>query len=341
MTSAKNQAGSNPEDQGVPLLELGRPHAELKEQIAAALGRVWESGWFVLGPEVEQLEQNVAAYCGVKHAIGCASGSDALLLSLMAYEVGPGDEVILPSFTFFATASAVTRLGARPVFADIEPETFNLDPAAVERLVGPPTKAIVPVHLFGQCAQMDAICRIARAAGVPVIEDAAQAIGAELAGRRAGSIGEVGCFSFYPTKNLGGAGDGGMLTTDRDDLADRLRLLRVHGMRPRYHHKVVGINSRLDAFQAAVLNVKFPKLDRWTAQRQANAQRYSELFVSAGLDRLLGLPQTAPQRWHVWNQYVVRVPGRRRDALRQFLAEARIGSEIYYAMGLRQQECFG
>jgi len=259
----------------------------------------------------------------------------------MAYEVGPGDEVILPSFTFFATASAVTRLGARPVFADIEPETFNLDPAAVERLVGSATKAIVPVHLFGQCAQMDTICRIARAAGVPVIEDAAQAIGAELAGRRAGSIGEVGCLSFYPTKNLGGAGDGGMLTTDRDDLADRLRLLRVHGMRPRYHHKVVGINSRLDAFQAAVLNVKLPQLDRWTAQRRANAQRYGELFVSGGLDRLLGLPQTAPQRRHVWNQYVVRVPGRRRDALRQFLAEARIGSEIYYPMGLHQQECFG
>jgi dTDP-4-amino-4,6-dideoxygalactose transaminase len=341
MTSPNRQAGSNAEDQGVPLLELGRQHAELKEQIAAALTRVWESGWFVLGPEVEQLERNIAAYCQAKHAIGCASGSDALLLSLMACDVGPGDEVILPSFTFFATASAVTRLGAKPVFADIEPETFNVAPSAVQRLLGPATKAIVPVHLFGQCAQMDAICGLAGDAGVPVIEDAAQAIGAELAGRRAGSMGQMGCLSFYPTKNLGGAGDGGMLTTNCDELAERLRLLRVHGMRPRYYHGVVGINSRLDAFQAAVLNVKLPQLDRWTEMRQANAQRYTEMFTSAGLDRLLGLPPVAAQRRHVWNQYVVRVPGRRRDELRQFLAEARIGSEIYYPVGLHQQECFG
>jgi len=339
-SSSTSQADANSGQQGVPLLELGRPHAELKEQIAAALGRVWESGWFVLGPEVEQLEKNVAAYCQVKHAIGCASGSDALLLSLMACDVGPGDEVILPSFTFFATASAVTRLGARPVFADIEPGTFNVHPMAVERLVTPATKAIVPVHLFGQCAQTDAICRIAQAAGAVVVEDAAQAIGAELAGRRAGSMGEIGCLSFYPTKNLGGAGDGGMLTTNRDDLADRLRLLRVHGMRPRYYHQVVGINSRLDAFQAAVLNVKLPHLDRWTAMRQANARRYTEMFVAGGLDRVLGLPLVAPQRRHVWNQYVIRVPDQRRDALRQFLAEARIGSEVYYPLGLHQQECF-
>jgi dTDP-4-amino-4,6-dideoxygalactose transaminase len=340
MSLPKDRAESSAGDEGVPLLELRAPHAELKEQIAAALGRVWDSGWFVLGPEVERLEQNIAAYCRVKHAIGCASGSDALLLSLMACEVGPGDEVILPSFTFFATASAVTRLGARPVFADIDPETFNLDPAAVERLVTPATKVIVPVHLFGQCAQMDAICRIARAAGAFVVEDAAQAIGAELDGDRAGSMGDLGCLSFYPTKNLGGAGDGGMLTTQRDDLADRLRLLRVHGMRPRYYHQVVGINSRLDAFQAAVLNVKLPQLDRWTAMRQANAARYGEMFISAGLDHVLGLPRVAPQRRHVWNQYVIRVPGRRRDALRQFLAEARIGSEVYYPLGLHQQECF-
>jgi dTDP-4-amino-4,6-dideoxygalactose transaminase len=340
MTSPASQVDSNSGDQGVPLLDLGQAHAELREPIAAALARVWESGWFVLGPEVEQLERNIAGYCGVKHAIGCASGSDALLLSLMACEVGPGDEVILPSFTFFATASAVTRLGALPVFADIEPETFNLDPSAVEPLVSSATKAIVPVHLFGQCAQMDTICRIAQAAGIAVVEDAAQAIGAELEGRRAGSMGEVGCLSFYPTKNLGGAGDGGMLTTNCDQLADRLRLLRVHGMRPRYYHKAVGINSRLDAFQAAVLNVKLPQLDRWTARRQANAQRYGEMFASAGLDRVLGLPSVAPGRRHVWNQYVVRVPDRRRDGLRQFLAEARIGSEIYYPLGLHQQECF-
>ena len=340
MASPNRQAGSNAEDQGVPLLDLAHQHAELNEQITAALARVWESGWFVLGPEVERLERNIAAYCQAKHAVGCASGSDALLLSLMAYDVGPGDEVILPSFTFFATASAVTRLGAKPVFADIEPETFNIAPSAVERLLGPATKAIVPVHLFGQCAQMDAICRLADAAGVPVIEDAAQAIGAELAGRRAGSMGQIGCLSFYPTKNLGGAGDGGMLTTNCDELAARLRLLRVHGMQPRYYHGVVGINSRLDAFQAAVLGVKLPQLDRWTEMRQANARRYTEMFTSAGLDRRLRLPPVAAQRRHVWNQYVVRIPGRRRDELRQLLAEAKIGSEIYYPMGLHQQQCF-
>lgn len=340
MDPSHSHAGSNTEDQGVPLLDLGRQHAELKEQLAAALGHVWESGSFVLGPEVERLEANIAAYCQTKHAVGCASGSDALLLSLMACGVGPRDEVILPSFTFFATASAVTRLGGRPVFADVEPESFNVDPAAVERLVGPATKAIVPVHLFGQCARMDEIGRIAREAGAAVVEDAAQAIGAEMAGRRAGSMGEIGCLSFYPTKNLGGAGDGGMLTTNRDDLADRLRLLRGHGMRPRYYHKVVGINSRLDAFQAAVLSVKLPLLDRWTARRQANAQRYGEMFASAGLDRVLGLPRAADDMRHVWNQYVVRVPDRRRDALRQFLAEAKIHSEVYYPLGLHQQECF-
>ena len=325
---------------GVPLLDLGRQHDALEREITAALERVWDSGAFVLGPEVKRLEQDMAAYCQTKQAVGCASGSDALLLALMACEVGPGDEVILPSFTFFATASAVTRLGARPVFADIEPETFNLDPATVGPLVGPATKAILAVHLFGQCAQMDAIGRIAQAAGVPVIEDAAQAIGAEFDGRRAGSIGLAGCFSFYPTKNLGGAGDGGMLTANSDELADRLRLLRVHGMRPRYCHEVIGINSRLDSLQAAVLNVKLPHLDRWTAMRQANAERYTEMFIAAGLDRVLGLPQVAPRRRHVWNQYVVRVPGDRRDALRQFLAEAKIGTEIYYPMGLHQQACF-
>ena len=329
-----------PKTQGVPLLDLERQYAPLKQPIAEALLRVCESGRFVLGPDVDELEKDVAAYCRSRHAIGCASGSDALLLALMACEVGPGDEVVLPSFTFFATASAVSRLGARPVFADVDPVTFNIDPAEIERLLNPATKAILPVHLFGQCAPMDAICRIARAAGLPVIEDAAQAIGAELDGRPAGSIGDVGCFSFYPTKNLGGAGDGGMLTSNRDDLADKLRLLRVHGMRPRYHHKLLGINSRLDSFQAAVLNVKLPHLDHWTSMRQANARRYTELFAEAGMDGLLGLPACAPGRRHVWNQYVIRVPAGRRDRLRQFLAEAKIGTEIYYPTGLHEQECF-
>jgi dTDP-4-amino-4,6-dideoxygalactose transaminase len=248
--------------------------------------------------------------------------------------------VIVPSFTFFATASAVTRLGAKPVFADIDPDTFNIDPIEVQRLVGPATKAILPVHLFGQCADLDAICRIAKAAGIPVMEDAAQAIGAEINGRRAGAIGEIGCFSFYPTKNLGGAGDGGMLTTNSDELAERLRLLRTHGMQPRYYHQVIGINSRLDSFQAAILNIKLPHLDEWTAMRQENAARYHQMFGQAGLDRVVGLPRTAPGRRHVWNQYVVRIPDRRRDELRQFLGEAKIAAEIYYPLGLHEQECF-
>jgi dTDP-4-amino-4,6-dideoxygalactose transaminase len=340
--NANESPAQNPTQplKGVPLLDLQRQHVPLQKQIAAALGRVCESGAFVLGPEVQELERNLSAYCRVKHAIGCASGSDALLLALMALEIGPGDEVILPSFTFFATASAVTRLGAKPVFADIDPATFNIDPACIQRFMARTTKAIIPVHLFGQCAEMEAILQIAQAGGVPVIEDAAQAIGAEYDGRRAGSMGDIGCLSFYPTKNLGGMGDGGMLTSRRDDLAEKLRLLRVHGMQPRYYHHLVGINSRLDSFQAAVLNVKFPYLDQWSAEREVNARRYSELFSTAGLDRVLGLPQVAPWRRHVWNQYVVRVPDGRRDALRQFLAEAKIGSEIYYPLGLHAQECF-
>ena len=338
--TSKSSPDSHQQQPGVPLLDLSRQYAPLREQLIAALSRVCDSGRFVLGPDVAALEENVAAYCQVRHAIGCASGSDALLLALMACEVGPGDEVILPSFTFFATASAATRLGATPVFADVEPVTFNLDPQAVERLVTPATKAILPVHLFGQCAPIEAISRIARPRGLAVIEDAAQAIGAELDRRRAGSLGEIGCFSFYPTKNLGGAGDGGMLTTNRDDLADKLRLLRVHGMRPRYYHPVVGINSRLDSFQAAVLNVKLSHLDRWTAMRQANARRYTEQLTEAGLDRVLGLPSCAAGRRHVWNQYVIRVPNGKRDDLRQFLAEAKIGTEIYYPLGLHEQPCF-
>jgi dTDP-4-amino-4,6-dideoxygalactose transaminase len=339
-TNAHEAATTPAAHPGVPLLDLGRQHGPLQDQISASLRRVCETGAFVLGPEVKDLEKNLAPYCQAKHAIGCASGSDALLLALMAYDIGLGDEVIVPSFTFFATASAVVRLGATPVFADIDPATFNMDPSAVSRLITSSTKAIIPVHLFGQCAEMDALGRLAQASNLPVIEDAAQAIGAEYNGHRAGSIGQIGCLSFYPTKNLGGAGDGGMLTTNDDAIADRLQLLRGHGMRPRYYHQIMGINSRLDSFQAAVLNVKFPHLDRWTAERQANAQRYTELFTDAGLDRVLGLPPTAPRRRHVWNQYVVRVPDGKRDALRTFLGEAKIGAEIYYPLGLHEQECF-
>jgi dTDP-4-amino-4,6-dideoxygalactose transaminase len=328
------------EEKGVPLLDLGRQHQPLLEEMTASLRRVCQSGAFVLGPEVKNLEQAVASYCRVKHAVGCASGSDALLLALMASDVGPGDEVIMPSFTFFATASAATRLGAKPIFADIDPVTFNVDPLAVGRLMTSATKAILPVHLFGQCADMDALNGLAQLAKAVVIEDAAQAIGAEWEGRRAGSLGAIGCISFYPTKNLGGAGDGGMLTTNDDQIAERLRLLRQHGMNPRYYHKVVGINSRLDSFQAAVLNVKLPHLDEWTALRQANAARYEELFIEAGLDRVLTLPKALPNCRHVWNQYVVRVPDGRRDTLRESLSKAKIGSEIYYPLGLHQQECF-
>ncbi len=337
--SEKKQA--KPSDiQGVPLLDLARQHEPLLEEFTESLAAVCRSGQFVLGPEVVKLEESVAEYSQAKHAIGCASGSDALLLALMACGVGPADEVILPSFTFFATASAVTRLGATPIFADIEPETFNICPESIESLINPATKAIIPVHLFGQCANMDRIGEIAAEAKLSVVEDAAQAIGAEFAGCRAGSIGDIGCFSFYPTKNLGGAGDAGMLTTNNDELADKLQLLRGHGMRPRYYHKEIGVNSRLDSFQAAVLNVKMPYLERWSQMRQANAARYTELFNIAALEDFVVLPATAPNCRHVWNQYVIRVKDGRRDALREHLAAAKIGSEIYYPLGLHQQECF-
>jgi dTDP-4-amino-4,6-dideoxygalactose transaminase len=325
---------------GVPLLDVRREFEPLRREILAAIEAVCASGQFILGPEVTRLEQRLAEYCGTKHAVGCASGSDALLLALMANEIGPGDEVILPSYTFFATASAVTRLGAKPVFADIEPEHFTIDPADIEPRITPGTRAIIPVHLYGQCADMDVILAIAKRHKLRVIEDACQAIGAEHRGRRAGSMGDIGCFSFYPTKNLGGFGDGGLLTTSDDTLAERLRLLRSHGMQPRYYHQVVGMNSRLDSLQAAVLNVKLSHLEHWTAQRQANAQRYRELLAAHGLDKLLGLPSAAPDRRHVWNQYVIRVPAQRRDALRKHLGDHQIGTEIYYPVPLHQQVCF-
>lgn len=337
----QSQAASQPSAvPGVPLLDLARQNHALRARIADVLARIGESGQFVLGPEVTLLEKRVAAYSQCPYAVGCASGSDALLVALMALGIGPGDEVILPSFTFFATCSAVTRLGATPVFADIVPQSFNIDPRHVQRLITPATRALIPVHLFGQCADMSELLRIAAGARVPVVEDVAQAIGAEFEGRRAGSMGQVGCFSFYPTKNLGGAGDGGMMTACDAAIADRLSLLRAHGMRPRYLHQVVGVNSRLDSFQAGVLNVKFPFLDEWVRMRQENADRYAELFTDAGLDRVLGLPPADRRCRHVWNQYVVRVPDGQRDTLRGWLAEARIGSEIYYPMGIHQQPCY-
>ncbi len=325
---------------GVPLLDVNRQYETIRAEIAAAVTAVCESGRFVFGPDCERLETDLAAYCQSPHGVACASGSDALLLALMALEVGPGDEVIMPSYTFFATASAAWRLGAKPVFVDIDPTTYNLNTRLIEAAITKRTKALMPVHLFGQCADMDALGAIARRHNLPVIEDACQAVGAEWRGRRAGSLGAIGCFSFYPTKNLGGFGDGGFMTADNAKLAERLKLLRAHGMEPRYYHQVVGINSRLDTLQAAVLNVKLRYLDAWTAMRQANAERYTKLFAEFGLTERLTLPAADDRCRHVWNQYVVRISGGRRDALRSYLAERKIGAEIYYPVPLHQQHCF-
>jgi dTDP-4-amino-4,6-dideoxygalactose transaminase len=322
------------------MLDLSRENDSLGGEISAAMAAVCRSGAFVHGPDCARFEQAVADYCGAKHAIGCASGSDALLLALMALGIGPGDEVILPSFTFFATAGAVWRLGAKPVFADVVPETFNIDPDDIERKVTSETKAIMPVHLFGQCARMDRIQDVAAARGIPVIEDACQAIGAEFQDRRAGALGTIGAFSFYPTKNLGGFGDGGMMTTDDTELADRLRVLRDHGQQPRYHHHMVGLNSRLDTLQAAVLSVKLPKLDDWAAARTQHAERYDAEFQQRGIVDQIITPSVDAQCRSVWNQYTVRVTGGRRDALQRFLAERQIGSAIYYPIPLHLQACF-
>lgn len=324
----------------VPLIDISRGNTPLREELLAAFAQVIDSGRFLHGPDCAQLEESLTSISGAGHAIACASGSDALLLALMALDVGPEDEVIVPSFTFFATASAAWRLGATPVFVDLDPVSFNLDPNQLAAAITPRTKAIIPVHLFGQCADMASIMCVARAHGLYVIEDAAQAIGATYRGEGAGSLGDIGCFSFYPTKNLGGLGDGGLMTTNCEELADRLRLLAAHGMSPRYHHQLVGINSRLDSLQAAALNVKLAHLAEWTLARQTNAARYTELFASADLDAELELPAAQPDGEHVWNQYTIRVPGGRRDALRAHLASAGIGSEVYYPVPLHLQTCF-
>lgn len=326
--------------QNVPLLDVGRGNQPLRQAFMDAVAKVIDSGRFLHGPEVGEFECAVAGVCGTKHAIGCASGSDALLLALMALDVQPGDEVIVPSFTFFATASAVSRLGAEPVFADIDPETYNLDPQSVADSITSRTRAIIPVHLFGQCASMDTLQEIAAKHQLPLIEDAAQAIGAAWRGNPAGSMGWVGCLSFYPTKNLGGMGDGGMMVCQDEKLATRLRLLAAHGMQPRYHHKLLGINSRLDTLQAALLLVKIAHLDTYTSARQQNAHRYTELFRNAQLHETIQLPHQDPRGRHVWNQYGIRVPYGRRDALKQHLANLGIGTEVYYPVPLHMQECF-
>ncbi|WP_198136411.1 DegT/DnrJ/EryC1/StrS aminotransferase family protein [Roseiflexus sp. RS-1] len=345
----------------VPLLDLKAQYTAIRDEIRAAIDRVADAQQFILGPEVEALEREVAAYSGCAYGIGVSSGTDALLVALMAIDIRPGDEVITTPYTFFATAGSIARLGAVPVFVDIDPLTFNIDPTAIEARITPRTRVIMPVHLYGQMADMDPIMDIAQRHGLVVIEDAAQAIGSEYKGRRAGSIGHMGCFSFFPSKNLGGFGDGGMVTTNDAALAERIRLLRGHGAHPKYYHKLIGGNFRLDALQAAVLRVKLKYLDDWTAGRQRNAATYRRLFAEAGLTidppscltagchaRNKGdctlppgrvvLPVEAPDRRHIYNQFVIRMA--QRDRVMAALKARQIGHEIYYPVPLHLQECF-
>ncbi len=325
----------------VPLLDLKAQYQSIREEIRAAIDRVADSQQFILGPEVEGLEKEVADYSQCEFGIGVSSGTDALLVALMAIDIRPEDEVITTPYSFFATAGAVWRVGARPVFVDIDPETYNIDPAKIEAAITDRSRAIIPVHLYGQMADMDAIMEVARRHGLVVIEDAAQAIGSEYRSRRAGSIGDMSCFSFFPSKNLGGFGDGGMVTTNDPELARRVRLLRNHGYSPKYYNKVVGGNFRIDAIQAAVLRVKLRYLDQWTEARQKNASTYRRLFAEAGLTDDFGkvtLPHESEARRHIYNQFVIR--SSRRDELMAHLKERQIGTEIYYPVPLHLQECF-
>ncbi|MBN1420381.1 MAG: DegT/DnrJ/EryC1/StrS family aminotransferase [Planctomycetes bacterium] len=322
----------------VPLLDLKRQYAAIREEVRAALDETIDSQRFILGPVVQALEEDVARYCGARAAIGVSSGTDALVVALMAESIGPGDEVVTTPYTFFATAGSIARLGARPVFVDIDPRTFNIDAGRVADAVTERTRAILPVHLFGRCAPMDPLLEIRKRRGVAVIEDAAQAIGAEDRGRRAGSMGDYGCFSFFPSKNLGAFGDGGIVTCVDAAKAERVRLLRGHGAKPKYYHALVGGNFRLDALQAAVVRVKLRHLDAWTEGRIRNARRYHELFDAKGIaGDPVALPEIPGDR-HIFNQYVISVP--RRDDLKAFLSENGVGSEIYYPVPLHLQECF-
>ncbi len=339
MTASTAPSDSSKTKMRVPLLDLQAQYEGLREETRAAIERVMESQHFILGSEVEELEKELAEYCRVRHAIGCANGSDALLLALMALGVGAGDEVITTPYTFFATASSISRLGATPVFVDIEPLTYNIDVEKIEAAITARTRAIMPVHLYGQCAEMEAINHIANRHGIPVVEDAAQAIGADDGEARAGGIGAIGCFSFYPSKNLGAAGDAGMITTNDDSLAEKLRILRVHGGERRYYHRVIGINSRLDALQAAILRVKLPHLDNWSDGRAQKAARYDELFRDAGLSEEITTPVVRPGKRHIYHQYVIRTS--RRDQLFEHLKENDVGTDIYYPVPLHLQECFG
>ena len=339
----------------VPLLDLKPQYLALRAEIDAAIARVCASQAFILGPAVKELEERVAQYSQCQHGIGISSGTDALLVALMALEIGPGDEVITSPYTFFATAGTIARTGARPLFCDIDPETFNIAPAAVEafiekhcaqrdgrlvnRRTGGSVKAIMPVHLYGQLADMAALMPIAQKHRLRVIEDAAQAIGAaDAQGRRACSFGDIGCLSFFPTKNLGAFGDAGMCVANDAALAERLDVLRVHGGKPKYYHALIGGNFRLDELQAAVLNVKLPHLDEWTQGRQRNAAYYDAAFARAGIGGRVRTPHAVPGFRHIYNQYVIRVP--ERDALRRHLATAGIGTEIYYPVPLHLQQCF-
>jgi dTDP-4-amino-4,6-dideoxygalactose transaminase len=324
---------------GVPLCDLQAQYRDWKPQLEQAVHRVLSSGQVILGPEVAALEREVAHYCGTGHAVGCASGTDALLLALQALEIGPGDEVIVPPFTFFASASTVCRTGARPVFADIDPDTCNLDPRQVEMKITKRTRAIMVVHLFGQCAEMEQIWQVAERHNLPIIEDAAQAFGAEYQSKRTGTLGAMGCFSFYPSKILGAYGDAGMVVTNDPEWAARLACLRVHGMEVKYQHKYLGWNARLDALQAALLRVKLPRVDRWIEARQTVAARYDALIEEHRLSHLMQRPVVGAQRRHVFNQYVVRVAPDQRDGLMRYLKGQQIGCEIYYPVPLHRQEC--
>lgn len=332
----------------VPLLDLTRGDPEMFDRLRAAFERVLTSGRYIMGPEVDGFEADCASYIGVRHAIGVSSGTDALVLALMALGVGPGDEVVCPTYTFFATAGSVWRLGAKPVFVDVDPITYNSDAAAIAAKITGRTKAIMPVHLFGQCAEIGPIVELAKKHGIPVVEDAAQAIGSTWRGRQAGSFGEFGCFSFFPSKNLGCLGDGGLVTTDDDALAEHARILRVHGGKPKYYHKVVGGNFRIDALQAAFLRVKLADLDRASEERRRNAALYTELLSAAGVasDDPVEVPRgrvgvpVIPDDGHTCNQFVLRVGHGRRDAMRKALADRGVGTEVYYPVPLHLQECF-
>jgi dTDP-4-amino-4,6-dideoxygalactose transaminase len=331
---------------GVPLLDLKAHHEPLHKEVMGALEQAFRSQAFILGPDVTKLEERVASYSHTKYGIGVSSGTDALLLALMAIGVSSGDEVITTPYSFFATAGAIARLGAKPVFVDIDPQTYNIDSSSIRKTITSRTKAIIPVHLYGQCADMAPIMEVAQRHNLKVIEDAAQAIGAEYRdGRRAGSIGTVGCLSFFPSKNLGALGDGGMVVTNDPELAERMKVLRVHGGKPKYYHKIIGGNFRLDTIQAAVLNVKLNYLDEWTKRRQENARRYEGLFQQTGLlqQGKVQLPdpvyrESGCKHYHIYNQFVLRVE--RRDDLMAYLKQKGIGTEVYYPVPFHLQECF-